>query len=88
MDIQIARVTHFYDKVHVAVIEIISQPLSVGDTIRIRGAITDFVQVVTMLQVENNQVTIVEAGETCALRVESPVEIGDMIYLQSKKQHI
>lgn len=86
MDIQIARVTHYYDKVRVAVIEIFSQPLSVGDTVRVRGAQTDFVQNVSRLQIENNKVESVEAGEICALEVEHPVQSGDMIYLQSKKQ--
>ncbi len=84
MDIQIARVTNFYDKVRVAVIEIINQPLSIGDTIRIKGTQTDFVQVVSVLQIENTKVDSVEAGEICALHVQCPVQPGDMIYLQSK----
>ena len=84
MDIQIARVTHYYDKVHVAVIEIISQPLSVGDTVRVRGAQTDFTQIVSTIQIENTKVSRVEAGEVCALGIENPVCAGDMIYLQSK----
>ncbi len=84
MDIQIARVTNFYDKVGVAVIEILNQPLSVGDTVRIKGIQTDFVQVVSILQVENVKVDSVEVGEICALHVQSTVQAGDMIYLQSK----
>ncbi len=84
MDIQIARVTHYYDKVHVAVVEIISQPLEVGDTVSVRGVQTDFIQVVSTIQIENTKVTRVEAGEVCALRVEKPVQAGDMLYLQSK----
>ena len=85
MDIQIARVSHFYDKVHVAVIEIISQPLSIGDLIRIRGDQTDFSQMVSSLQIENTKVQRVAAGEVCALGVSHPVQVGDMIYLQSKQ---
>lgn len=85
MDIQIARVSNYYDKIHVAVIEIIDQPIHIGDHIRILGAQTDYYQTVTMLQVENTKVQQVEPGEICALGVEQPVMRGDMIYLQSKR---
>lgn len=85
MDIQIARVLNFYDKVRVAVIEIIDQPIRVGDVIRIRGTETDFVQTVTMLQIENHKVDFVDEGEICVLGVTSPVQVGDMIYLVTKK---
>ena len=47
MDIQIGKVTHYYDKISVAVIEVMNQPLKVGDTVKISGHDNEFVQKIT-----------------------------------------
>ena len=85
MDIQIAKVTHYYDKIGVAVIEIIKQPLKVGDVIKISGHDSEFNQTVTSLQVEHTQVTEIAKGESGALKTDKPVKEGDVIYLVTKK---
>ncbi len=85
MDIQIAKITHYYDKIGVAVIEVAKQPLKVGDVIKISGHDNEFNQTVTSLQVEHEQVKEIDAGESGALKTEKPVKEGDMIYLVTKK---
>ncbi len=85
MDIQIAKVTHYYDKIGVAVIEVKKQPLKVGDVVRISGHDKEFTQPVTSLQIEHKQVTEVAPKETAGLKVEKPVKVGDILYLATKK---
>ena len=84
MDIQIAKVTHYYDKIGVAVIEVIKQPLKVGDVIKISGHDNEFNQTVSSLQVEHKQVKEITAGELGALKTDKPVKEGDVIYLVTK----
>ncbi|MBI5448986.1 hypothetical protein HY948_01565 [Candidatus Gottesmanbacteria bacterium] len=84
MDIQIGRVTHYYDKIGVAVIEVMNQALKTGDTIHISGHDNEFVQAVGSLQVEHEQIGEVPAGETCGMKVNQAVRAGDMLYLVTK----
>lgn len=85
MDIQIAKVTHYYDKIGVAVIDIMKQPLKVGDVVKISGHDNEFKQTVSSLQVEHTQVKEIAAGESGALKTAKPVKEGDAIYLVTKK---
>lgn len=81
MDIQIGKVTHYYDKIGVAVVEILNQKLKVGDKVKVSGHDNEFNQDIGSLQVEHKQVTEVAPGETCGMKVNKPVKVGDMLYL-------
>lgn len=85
MDIQVAKVTHYYDKIGVAVIEVMKQPIKVGDAIKISGHDNEFNQTISSLQVEHKQVKEIGPGESGALKTEKPVKEGDAIYLATKK---
>lgn len=84
MDIQIGKVTHYYDKLGVAVVEITNQALKVGDTVKISGHDKEFVQVVTSIQIEHGNVPKADAGESCGIQVDQPVKAGDVFYLLTK----
>lgn len=77
--VEIGRITHFFTKISVAVIELIA-PLAVGDTIMIKGPTTDFEQVVESMQIEHNNVQRAEAGQSIGLRVAQRVRENDMVY--------
>lgn len=81
MDIQIGKVTHYYDKIGVAVIEVTNQPLKVGDTVKVSGHDNEFTQKISSLQVEHDQVSEVGVGESCGMKVDEPVKAGDVLYL-------
>ncbi len=83
MDIQIGKVTHYYDKIGVSVIEIMNQPLKVGDTVKISGHDNEFTQKIESLQIEHKQVGEIPVGETCGMKVDQPVKAGDVLYLVS-----
>lgn len=84
MDIQVGVVTHYYDKIGVAVVEVKNQPLKVGDMVRISGHDKEFKQSVDSLQIEHKQVIEVPAGETAGMKVEQAVKEGDRIFLVTK----
>ncbi|MBU1326977.1 hypothetical protein KKB64_05555 [Patescibacteria group bacterium] len=85
MDIQIGKVTHYYDKIGVAVVDVVKQPLKVGDTVKISGHDSEFTQAVGSLQIEHEKVPKVAAGTTCGMKVDQPVKEGDALYLVSQK---
>ncbi|MCX6792239.1 MAG: hypothetical protein NT149_04350 [Candidatus Gottesmanbacteria bacterium] len=84
MDVKIAKVTHYYDKIGVAVIEVLKKPLKIGDVIKFSGHDNEFNQTVSSLQIEHEQVKKIGPKESGALKTDKPVKEGDMIYLVTK----
>ncbi|MBN1222674.1 MAG: hypothetical protein JXB23_05465 [Candidatus Aminicenantes bacterium] len=79
MEEEIGKITHYFLKISVGVIELTSGVLQVGDTIHIKGHTTDFYQKVQSMQVEHNSVTSIKTGESAGLKVESPVREHDVV---------
>jgi putative protease len=77
--VQIGRITHFFPKINVAVIEL-KAPLSVGDTIVIKGPNTDFEQVVDSMQIEHKNIQRAEQGQSIGLKVTERVRETDTVY--------
>lgn len=76
----IGKVTHFFGKIEVAVIEITDGELSVGDTIKVVGHDRDFEQVVVSMQVDHQEVPGAKKGESFGLKINEPVKEGDLVY--------
>lgn len=79
VDMQIGRVTHYYDKIQVAVIEITNKPLKVGETVCFSGHDKEFIQKITSMQKEYKNVTIAKNRETVGIKVDKPVKSGDIL---------
>lgn len=77
----IGRVTHYFDKLEVAVIRLEpGKTLKVGDTIRIEGGETDFKQKIDSLQVEHESVDKVKAGDDFGIKVSELVREGYRVH--------
>ncbi|MEM3586869.1 MAG: hypothetical protein QXO71_06040, partial [Candidatus Jordarchaeaceae archaeon] len=59
--------------------------LSVGDTIRIVGATTDFQQKVESMQIEKVSVQKAKAGDSVGIKVKERVRPNDIVYKLSEK---
>ena len=79
MEKKIGKVTHYYDRIGVAVLEL-QDGLKVGDKIHITGRRTDFLQQVSSLEIEHQKMQAVGAGADVALKVDEKVCDGDKIY--------
>ena len=77
---EIGKITHYFSKIGVGVIEITSGSLKVGDKIRIKGATTDFEQEIDGMQIEHEQVEEAEAGQSIGLRTKEHVREHDVVY--------
>jgi translation elongation factor EF-1alpha len=76
---RVGKVTHYFGKIGVAVLEL-SGDLKVGDPIHILGHTTDFEQVVSSMQIEHKNVQAVGRGDDVALKVAGVVRQGDTVY--------
>lgn len=77
--VEVGRVTHFFSKISVAVVELIA-PLAVGDRITVKGPSTDFEQVVESMQIEHKNVQRAEAGQSVGLKVVQHARENDVVY--------
>lgn len=76
----IGKITHYFDKIEVGIIEIEKGKLAVGDTIHVKGVTTDFEQVVESMQIEHEQVDKAKKGDAIGLKVKDKVREGDEVY--------
>jgi len=76
----IGRITHYFDKIGVAVIKL-TLPLSVGDKIRIEGGEnTDFTQTVKSMESEHEKLKKAKKGDEIGLKVKEKVREGYKVY--------
>lgn len=78
---RIGKVTHYFSKIGVAVVELTGN-LKIGDSIVIAGRGHEFVQPISSLQVEHEQVSVAASGDAVGLKVDQAVKEGDAVYLK------
>ena len=79
MDIRVGKVTHYYNHISVAVLELTGE-LKVGETIHILGRLTDFDQRVGSLEIEHQKIQSAGPGTEVALKVIESVRKGDVVF--------
>lgn len=75
----IGIVTHYFPHVRAAVIKL-KTPLTVGDSIKIKGHTTDFTQTITSMQINHVVVSQAKKGDEIGLLVNSRVRQHDVAY--------
>lgn len=76
----IGKITHYFDKIEVGIIELSKGKLAAGDEIHVKGTTTDFDQVVDSMQIEHEQVKTAKKGDAIGLKVKDKVREGDEVY--------
>ena len=80
---KVGKVTHYYGKIGVAIIEV-SSPLKVGEHIQIKRddeVIVD--QEVESMQIEKEQIQEAKKGDVIGLKVDSPVREGMEVFKET-----
>ena len=79
MEEEIGRVTHYYKKIGVVIIEL-SGGIRKGDKIAVRGKETNFEQSVGSIQIEHKEVETASAGSAVGVKVDQKVREGDKVF--------
>ena len=77
---QVGKITHYFAKIGVAVIEVTGSSIKVGDEIHIKGHTSDFKQKVSSMQIEQDKIEMAEPGQSIGLKVNEPVRANDAVY--------
>ena len=80
MERRIGEITHYYNKIGVAVLDLRDE-LNVGDKIHVIGHTTDLVQTVDSMEIDREKVQTAGPGDDVALKVEERVREGDELFL-------
>ena len=75
----IGKITHFYGRLSVGIIEL-SDVLKVGDTIHIKGHISDFTQQISSMQIEHADASEAKTGDAIGIKVDQKVHEHDSVY--------
>jgi hypothetical protein len=75
----IGEVQHYYGRIRVASV-VLTRPLALNNTIRIRGRSTDFIQAVCSMERGRVPVEQSDGGSLVGLRVSQPVREHDLVY--------
>jgi len=75
----VGKVTHFFGKISVAVIEL-SAELKVGDKIRFKKGAESFDQAVSSMQIEHAPVQKAKKGQAIGMKVAQPVHEGTEVF--------
>jgi len=78
-DVKIGEVTHYYNKIGVGVIKL-SKGLSVDDQIKIKNKQGEFIQAVSSMQMEHENVKKAKRGQIIGLKVDQEVKKGDQVF--------
>jgi len=76
----IGKITHYFGKIEVGIVEITKGSLAAGDKIHIKGSSTDIEQEVKSMQIEHEQVEKAKKGDVIGLKVKDKVREGDEVY--------
>ncbi len=76
----IGKVTHYFDKIGVAVIELTEGELAVGDLVKFKHGDKGFQQLIGSLEVEKKPVGKLRVGEEAGLKVDEPLRAGWQVY--------
>ena len=79
-EVELGRVTRYFPKIGVAGIEITQDSLAVGDTIRIKGHTSDFLQKVDAMQIDGQSVPEATVGQAIGVKVGQHAREHDIVY--------
>ncbi|MDP1688790.1 MAG: hypothetical protein Q8L47_01510 [bacterium] len=75
----IGRVTHYFGNLKVGIIKC-KKPVKIGDEIQIKGATTDFKQIISSMQYNYKEIKVTPLNKEVGIKVKKMVREGDLIF--------
>lgn len=76
---EVGKITHYFGSISVAVVKL-SGALKKGDTIRIKGATSDFTQEVKEMQIDHEPVAEAKKGQAIGLKMDEHAREHDTVF--------
>ena len=76
---EVGKVSNYFSRLGVAAVEITNGSLKVGDSIRIKGAKTDFTQKIDSMEIDRKSIGMAEKGSSVGIKVKDKVRPNDVV---------
>lgn len=80
MEEEVGKITHFFSKLNVGIIEVTHGELKVGDKIHIKGHTTDVFLTIDSMQKEHAAISGAKRGESVGIKVKDSVREHDLVF--------
>jgi hypothetical protein len=74
----LGRVTHYYDRIGVAIVEL-AAPMRLGDLVYLKHGDSAALQSVSSLQIDHTPISTAKRGDVVGLKVDVPVREGTLV---------
>ncbi len=81
---QVAVIVKFFAKPSVAALEVTNGTIKKGDLLKYKGHTTDFTEEIASMEIDNQSVDEVKAGDLVGVKVKERVREGDKVYKVSE----
>ena len=81
---QVAVIVKFFAKPGVAALEVTNGTMKKGNLLKYKGHTTDFTEEITSMEIDNQSVDEVKAGDLVGVKVKERVREGDKVYKVSE----
>ena len=81
---QVAVIVKFFAKPSVAALEVTKGTIKTGDLLKYKGHTTDFTEAISSMEIDNQAVDEVKAGDLVGVKVKERVREGDKVYKVSE----
>ncbi len=81
---QVAVIVKFFAKPSVAALEVTNGTITKGDLLKYKGHTTDFTEEIASMEIDNQSVDEVKAGDLVGVKVKERVREGDKVYKVSE----
>ena len=75
----VGEITHYFDKIKVCVVRVDHGEVKKGDRLLIEGNKGSLIQIVSSMQIENEDVAFARKGQVIGLKVKKAVHVGDLV---------
>lgn len=77
---QVGTVTHWYDKISVAVVKVTGK-LAKGDTVKVKKGDDEFEDTISSIQIDHKDVASAKKGDDAAIKLSRPAKEGAAVFL-------
>ena len=81
---QVAVIVKFFAKPSVAALEVTNGTITKGDLLKYKGHTTDFTEEIASMEIDNQPMDEVKAGDLVGVKVKERVREGDKVYKVSE----
>ena len=81
MNTPIGIVTHYFDKIGVAIVSVTKKSLHTGDTVKFSGHDHEFNQTIESMQRDHQQIKLAKKGAEVGIKVSQEVKEHDQVFL-------